>query len=176
MTKVWLWRNTWYDWRHIIIVRLWRNIEYDYEETYYIVLWSPLLKVKAQQTSATRTLTWIACIHSHTYINTVTTMCEAPTRLLLFSTCWVLSCFCNPPNSDMDYRIAIVRTWSFLSTPTASRHNIFDSEKLTIFFIVLLTDTVWLWLWRNIVWLWRNKHTVWLWRNIIWLWRNIEYD
>ena len=23
--------------------------------------------------------------------------------------CWVFWCFCNPPNSDMDYRIFIVR-------------------------------------------------------------------
>ena len=26
--------------------------------------------------------------------------------------CWVFWCFCNPPNSDMDYRIFIVRAWS----------------------------------------------------------------
>ncbi|KAK7107859.1 hypothetical protein V1264_015701 [Littorina saxatilis] len=26
--------------------------------------------------------------------------------------CWVFSCFYNPPNSDMDYRIFFVRTWS----------------------------------------------------------------
>ena len=30
------------------------------------------------------------------------------------SACWVFSCFRNPPNSDMDYRIFNVRTWSFL--------------------------------------------------------------
>ena len=55
----------------------------------------------------------------------------------------ISSCLCNPPNSDMDYRICSVRTWSFfcvtcaytrgLGIPTASQHNIFDSEKLTIF-------------------------------------------
>ena len=28
--------------------------------------------------------------------------------------CWVFSCFRNPPNSDMDYRILNVRTESFL--------------------------------------------------------------
>ena len=44
-------------------------------------------------------------------INTATTTwCEAPAQLLLFRACWVFSCFCNPPNSDMDYRIFIVRT------------------------------------------------------------------
>ena len=26
--------------------------------------------------------------------------------------CWVFWCLCNPPNSDMDYRIFIVRAWS----------------------------------------------------------------
>ena len=45
-------------------------------------------------------------------------------------------------------RICNVRTWSFLcvrihtgvlGTPTASQHNIFDSEKLWFFFLVLLT-------------------------------------
>ena len=35
------------------------------------------------ETGATRTLTWIARIHSHDYINTVTTTwCEAPAQLL----------------------------------------------------------------------------------------------
>ena len=57
-------------------------------------------------------LTWIARIHSHSYINTVTTTwCEALAQLLFFSACWVFSCVRNPPNSDMDlgYRIFIVR-------------------------------------------------------------------
>ena len=54
--------------------------------------------------------------------------------LPLFSTCSVCSCFRNPPNSDMNYRILNVRTWSFLytrglGTPTDSQHNIFNSEK-----------------------------------------------
>ena len=69
---------------------------------------------KSPRTGATRTLTWIARIHSRTYINTVTTAwCEAPAQLLVFSACWVFSCFRNPANSDMYYRIFIVRTWSF---------------------------------------------------------------
>ena len=43
--------------------------------------WSPWLK--APRTGATRTLTWIAHIQSHTYINTVTTtLCEALCQLL----------------------------------------------------------------------------------------------
>ena len=65
------------------------------------------------------------------------------------SACWVFSCFRNPPNSDMDHRIFNVRrpTWSFLcaacvytgglGTPTTSQHNIFDSEKLSHFGVLL---------------------------------------
>ena len=34
------------------------------------------------------------------------------------SACWVLSCFRNPLNSDMDYRIFNMRTWSFLCERT----------------------------------------------------------
>ena len=52
------------------------------------------------------------------------------------SACWVYSCFRNPPNSDMDYRICAyviilmrVYTHGGLGTPTASQHNILDSEK-----------------------------------------------
>ena len=30
------------------------------------------------------------------------------------SACWVFSCFRNPPNTDMDYRIFNMRTWSLL--------------------------------------------------------------
>ena len=51
---------------------------------------------------------------------------------------WVFLCFHNPPNSDIDYRIFNVRTWSFLlrvhggwaCTPT-SQDNIFDWKTLT---------------------------------------------
>ena len=67
-------------------------------------------------TMAQSTVNWcnmhthMDCIHTF-YINTVTpTWCEAPAQLLFFSACWVFSCFCNPPNSDMDYRIFNVRT------------------------------------------------------------------
>ena len=73
--------------------------------------WSP--RLKPLQSGVTRTLTWIARIQSHTYINiATTTLCEAPAQLLLFSACWVFSAFCNLPNSDMDYRIFIVYTSS----------------------------------------------------------------
>ena len=56
--------------------------------------------------------------------------------------CWLFSCIHNPPNSDMDYWIFNVRTWSFvcarmhtggLGTPTVSQHNLFDSENLKRF-------------------------------------------
>ena len=49
----------------------------------------------------------------------------------------------------MDYRIFNVHTWLFLCvrvhtgglcTPTASQHNVFDSEKLSHIFLVLLTQ------------------------------------
>ena len=89
----------------------------------YVMLWRTLIGaipgkrspwLKAPRTGATRTFTWIARIHSHTNVNTVTTMwCEAPAQLFVFSACWVFSCFSNPPNSDMDCRIFIVRRWSF---------------------------------------------------------------
>ena len=46
--------------------------------------------------------------------------------------CWVFSCFHNPPNFDMDYGIFNVRMWSFI---------IFDSEKLSQMFLVLLMQT-----------------------------------
>ena len=53
--------------------------------------------------------------------------------------------FRNPPNSDVDDRIFNVRAWSFLcsacthggwATPTASQHNMFDSDKLSHFFVL----------------------------------------
>ena len=51
---------------------------------------------------------------------------------------------------NMDYRILYMHTWSFIcvrlhtwgvgGTPTASQHNIFDSQKLSQIFLVLLTQ------------------------------------
>ena len=62
----------------------------------------------------------------------------------LLSACWFFSCFHNPPNSDVDYRIVNVPTWSFLCmrvhTGTAWAHRqrvsttFFDMEKLSQFF------------------------------------------
>ena len=63
------------------------------------------------------------------------------------SACWVFSCFRNPPNSGMDYRIFHVCMWSFLCmrmhtgvghTDSESAQH-FDSEKLSQIFLVLLT-------------------------------------
>ena len=63
------------------------------------------------------------------------------------SACWVFSCFRNPPNSDMDYRIFNVCTRSFswvrihtgveLTNSDSARH--FDSKKISQFCLVLLT-------------------------------------
>ena len=64
------------------------------------------------------------------------------------SACWLLSCFHNPPNSDMDYRSFNVHTymvvrmraythWGGWGTPTASQHNLFDSENPTVFLVLL---------------------------------------
>ena len=72
------------------------------------------------------------CTHSLTHFtsNTVTTTgCEAPAQLLLFSACWVFSCLHNPPNSDMDYRIFNVRTWSFLRVHIHTRVGHIDSKS-----------------------------------------------
>ena len=61
------------------------------------------------------------------------------------SACCVFSHFRNPPNSDMNYRICNVRTWSFLcvciytrrlGTPTGSQHNIFDFREKTHKFVL----------------------------------------
>ena len=47
---------------------------------------------------------------THFFVATINRLITLP----LFSACWVFSCFCNPLNSDMDYRIFNVHTWSFL--------------------------------------------------------------
>ena len=76
--------------------------------------------------------------HWHPYINTVKPRCAKRHLSYYFS---VFSCFRNPPNSDMDYRIlscvshhscACVYTRG-LGTPTAGQHSIFESEKHTCF-------------------------------------------
>ena len=64
------------------------------------------------------------------YINTVTTTwCVAPAQLLFFSACWVFLCFRNPPNFDMDYRIFIMHTWSFLCVRVHMEVGHTDSES-----------------------------------------------
>ena len=87
---------------------------------------------------------------SHTlYINTVTTtLCEAPAQLLLFSACWVFSYFCNPPNSDMYYRIFIVRTWS-LWCRQGFCCTVSDTDWL--YASVILSPAAWtdLWVWEK---------------------------
>ena len=58
--------------------------------------------------------------------------------------CVVFSCFRNPPNSDMDYRIFNVRTFLCVRTHTGVGHTDesaqhFDSEELSPILFVLRT-------------------------------------
>ena len=67
--------------------------------------------------------------------------------LTKYCACWVFSCFHNPVNStrsltcERNHSYACVYTRG-LGTPAVSQHNIFYSEKLTIF-LVLLTQVGW---------------------------------
>ena len=77
-----------------------------------------------------------------------------------------LLCVHNPPNSDMvmDYRISNLRTWSFLCVRIHTRvgHTDnesvqhFDSEKLSEFFLMLLTgfepEVHGSWVWHSTNW------------------------
>ena len=64
------------------------------------------------------------------FTSTVTTMwCKAPAQLLFFSACSIFSCFPNPPNSDMDYRIFNVRMWSLLCVCIHTGIGHTDSES-----------------------------------------------
>ena len=60
---------------------VWKTIFWSGECQGMLCLKSPGLKLKAPQTGTTRTLTWIARIHSHTYIHTVTTTWHSLTHL-----------------------------------------------------------------------------------------------
>ena len=50
------------------------------------------------------------------------------------SACWVFSCFRNPLNSDMDYRIFNMRTWSFVCVRIHAGVGHTDSESAQHFF------------------------------------------
>ena len=108
---------------HVVVVL------FDTEEViYFIVILSTLLSLPESSGS----LTWVRlqqpqeqrCIPSPT------------------SACWVSSCFRNPPNSDMDYRIGSLRSvcdHSYasvytrgLDTPTTSQHNSFKHENMRL--------------------------------------------
>ena len=52
-----------------------------------------------------------------------------------YSACWVFTCFCNPPNSDMDYRIFNVRTWSFLCVRIHMRVGHTDRKSARCFWL-----------------------------------------
>ena len=73
--------------------------------------------------------------HDLTHFTVTTTWCEAPAQLLFFSACWVFSCFCNPPNSDMDYRVFIMRTWSFLCVRAHTGVGHTDSKSAQHFWL-----------------------------------------
>ena len=56
------------------------------------------------------------------------------------SACWVFKCFRNPLNSDMDYGMFNVHTWSFLGWAHRQRvSTTFVTRKNSHFFLVLLT-------------------------------------
>ena len=60
------------------------------------------------------------------------------------SACWIVSCFRNPPNSDMDHRIFNACTWSFLYVRIHTGVGHTDSESAQQFWlgktIVFLTE------------------------------------
>ena len=51
------------------------------------------------------------------------------------STCWLCSCFHNPPNSDTDYRLCNVRAWSFVGVRihTGDGHTFLTRTNSTFF-------------------------------------------
>ena len=66
------------------------------------------------------------------------------------SACWVSLCFCNAPNSDMNYRIFNVCTWSFLCVcihvgvwvkQQRVSTTFFYSERLSHFFLCFWRDS-----------------------------------
>ena len=90
--------------------------------------------------------------------------------LPLFSAYWVFSCFRNPPNSDMDYRIVLrayviilVRVYTHVGwAARKAQHNIFDSEKLLFFPLVLLVGfeprSMKPWVRRSTIWATMSLH------------------
>ena len=82
-------------------------------------------------------------------INTVaTTWCEAPAQLLIVSACWVFLCFRNLTNSDMDYRIFNMHTWSFLCAHIHPGGGHIDCESAQHFWL-RRTHKLFLCSWRD---------------------------
>ena len=50
------------------------------------------------------------------------------------STCWLFLCFHNPPNSDIDYWIFNMRTWSFVCMRIHTGVGYIDSDSAQPFF------------------------------------------
>ena len=67
--------------------------------------------------------------HAFTHTLTSTQLQPCGAQLLVFSAYWVFSCFRNPLNSDMVYRIFIVRTRSFLCLRVHTGFGHTDSES-----------------------------------------------
>ena len=106
------------DWAYSLTIRLSTVLMFTQEE---MNKWRTLIGAVPMITMAQSTSNWhnrhthMDRTHSLTHLHYSKTMlCEAPAQLLLFSACWLFSCFRNPPNSDMECRIFIVHTWSFL--------------------------------------------------------------
>ena len=101
----------------------------------------------------------------------VATESRYPTLTNNESAWWVFSCFHNPPNSDMDYRIFNVRTWLFLCvrgvhmgvghTDSESAHFWFGGGKLPDFSCAPDAGRVWTsYLWISNLTLYQLSHPV----------------
>ena len=69
--------------------------------------------------------------------------------------CWIFLCFCNPPNTDMDYRIFNVCTWPFLCvcvhtgvghTDSESAHHFWRGKTHKVFLCSYGIRTLVLWI------------------------------
>ena len=125
----------------------------------FIITWSWLIVIIIIMKNFNRCdshghLGWKCCelaqrAHSHeshaftrafTSTQLTTMWCEAPAQLLVFSVCWVFLCFRNPPNSDMDQRIVLVRACTQGGWAHRKRVSItFLTRKNSQIFLALLT-------------------------------------
>ena len=66
------------------------------------------------------------------------------------SACWVCSCFCNPPKSDMDYRLFNVYTWSFLCVHIYTHRGWTHRQRVGTTFLTQKTHKFFLCSWRDL--------------------------